>query len=458
MQEETVKDNMEEASVTLKKDMSSIQVHALDAVKPGKAVARHMHIEGHRLRVGSHSWNVAEVNRVLILAIGKAAVPMAESAVDIMSSLSYKLHGCVVTKVDHAQHHKLPPEITIIEAGHPIPDDRGLLASEKIKSLLHATTAEDLVLLLLSGGGSALLPAPADGLTLKDLQTTTNLLLRSGANIVDMNTVRKHLSALKGGQLARLAAPAPLIGLILSDVVGDPLDVIASGPSTPDPTTFQNALDILTRYRVVEQVPEAVVNHLHHGAAECILETPKPLDPIFSHVKNIVVGSNAMAARAAAQQAKKLGYHTMLLTTYMEGEAREVGKVAGAIAKGIRFGTSGISAPACIVWGGETTVTVLGAGKGGRNQELAVAAALSMEGLGDVLLLALATDGTDGPTDAAGAYVDGHSTALARNRGWDPYAVLADNNAYPMLDDIGALLRLGPTGTNVNDILILLVG
>jgi len=441
--------------MNLKQDIQAIQEQALQAVNPGNAVAGHMQRVGQTLKIETKSWNLDEIDRVIILAFGKAAVPMAEAAVRIVGSA--RIGGCVVTKYHHAQRHTLPAPFIVIEAGHPIPDAAGIKASNKIISLLRETTESDLVLLLLSGGGSALLPAPVSGLTLAHLQATTDALLRAGATIVEMNAVRKHVSALKGGQLARLASPAPLVALILSDVVGDPLDVIASGPTAPDPTSYATALSVLDRYYVLDSVPPAVVDHLKAGVAMRVPETPKLLDPIFSRVTNVIVGSNAVAAQAAVEEAAARGYNTLLLSTYIEGEAREVGKIAGAIAKGIRFRPAAVSPPACVVWGGETTVTVRGHGKGGRNQELAVAAALSMEGLQDVVLLALATDGTDGPTDAAGAIVDGRSASLARSRGWDLHATIADNNSYPLLDDIGALLRLGPTGTNVNDILVLLV-
>ena len=441
--------------MNLREDIQAIQEKALEAVNPGNAVARTMQRIGPQLRIGTKGWDLNEFDRVLVLAVGKAAVPMAEETIKILGHT--RIDGCVVTKHDHSLGHSLPASLTVIETGHPIPDASGIKASQTIISLLQGSTTHDLVLLLLSGGGSALLPAPVEGLTLTDLQVTTDALLRAGATIVEVNAVRKHVSTLKGGQLARLASPSPLIALILSDVVGDPLDVIASGPTAPDPTSYATALSVIDRYKINQSVPPAVMNHLHKGKAKQFAETPKPLDPVFSGVTNIIVGSNELAARAAVMEAAAREYNTLLLSTYIEGEAREVGKIAGAIAKGIRSGTGPVSSPACVVWGGETTVTVHGQGKGGRNQELALSAALSIDGLPDVLLLALATDGTDGPTDAAGAIVDGTSTSLARSRGWDIYSTLDNNNSYPLLDDIGALLHLGPTGTNVNDLMVLLV-
>jgi hydroxypyruvate reductase len=324
--------------------------------------------------------------------------------------------------------------------------------------MLETTTDQDLVLVLLSGGGSALLPAPVKGVSLADLQTTTDLLLRAGANIVELNTVRKHLSQVKGGQLVRLAAPAPIVSLVLSDVVGDPLDVIASGPTSPDPTTYAGALTVLDRHELRDEVPESILIHLKTGAEGGYEETPKPGDKLLESVSNVIIGSNYLAACAAVEKAERLGYHALLLTTFVEGEAREVAKVASALAKGVKTHGNPIALPACLVWGGETTVTVRGEGTGGRNQELALAAALDIASVDDVLLMALATDGTDGPTDAAGAVVDGHTALRARDRGWDIRSTLADNNAYPLLADLDALLMLGPTGTNVNDLMVLLVG
>jgi glycerate 2-kinase len=441
--------------MNLMQDMVAIQERALEAVNPRNAVARCMHWEGQRLKIDSTLWNVGEFERIIIIAVGKASVPMAEEVVKILGCT--RMVGCVVTKHGHALLHALPEALTIIESGHPIPDAEGIKAARRITALLEKSTEQDLVLLLLSGGGSALLPAPVPGLTLVQLQLTTDALLRGGATIGELNAVRKHISTLKGGQLARLASPSPVVALILSDVVGDPIDVIASGPTSPDSTSYETALNILDRYHITGLVPSAVIKHLEDGAAQLVPETPKPFDDIFSKVTNVIVGSNKLAAQAAVQEASVRGYNALLLSTYVEGEAREVGKIAAAIAKGIRYGTGPLTPPACIVWGGETTVTVRGGGKGGRNQELALSAAMAMEGLENVLLLALATDGTDGPTDSAGAIVDGQSAALARNRGWDLHAILADNNSYPLLDDIGALLRLGPTGTNVNDLMVLMV-
>jgi len=440
---------------TLSDHLGLIQTAALHAVDPYPAVQHYLTRAGNVLHVAEHAWDFDEVTRIVLIAVGKAAVPMAQAAVDAMGDVP--LTGIVVTKDGHAAQHTLPEMLRVVEAGHPVPNAAGLAAADVVADLLATTTARDRVLLLLSGGASALLPSPVDSISLADLQAVTEHLLRAGATIGEINAVRKHLSRLSGGQLARLAHPAPVVALILSDVVGDPLDVIASGPTAPDPTTYADAQAVLARYDLAEQMPSSVLTHLEAGAAGHIVETPNPGDPIFANVANVIVGSNRLAALAAVAKAERLGYNTLLLTTFMEGEAREVAKVTAALARSILAHGDPVKRPACLLWGGETTVTVRGQGKGGRNQELALAAALALAGLPDVALLALATDGTDGPTDAAGAIVDGRTVEIARASGWDPAATLADNNAYPLLDAVGALLRTGPTGTNVNDITVLLV-
>jgi glycerate 2-kinase len=449
----------EAARLSLRRDMALIRDAALKAVDPFAAVLRHLHLEGGLLRAGTATLPLTvpaarSPRRVFVLAVGKAAVPMTAAACRILGETP--VEGVVVTKYGHAASYRLPSSLEVVEAGHPVPDAAGVRGGTAFLRCLNQTTADDLVLLLLSGGGSALLPAPSAGVTLEDLQVTTDCLLRSGANIVDLNIVRKHLSSLKGGQLARMAAPAPVVALVLSDVVGDPMDVIASGPTAPDPTTFAQAWDVVERYSLTDSVPKSVSAHLHSGLRGEVSETPKPGDRLFDRVHNVIVGSNALAAQAAVAQAETLGYTGLLLTTFIEGEAREIAKVSVALAKSLKATGHPVSPPACLVWGGETTVTVTGQGKGGRNQELALAAALGLEGIAGVAVMALATDGTDGPTDAAGAVVDGSTGARARGRGWDLRAALQDNNAYPLLDDVGDLLLLGPTGTNVNDILVLL--
>jgi hydroxypyruvate reductase len=419
---------------------AELQEAALAAVDPAGAIQRHVQRSANRLLVGDQSYDLDAYENVFIIGGGKAAVLMAAAVVDILGE--WLTRGTVVTKYEHTQGWS-HPAIRVIEAGHPVPDENSARGAEALADLAQQATERDLVICLISGGGSALLTLPAEGLSLDDFQRLTDALLRSGATINEMNTVRKHCSGIKGGHLARLAAPARLVTVILSDVVGDPLDVIASGPTVPDPTTVLESRDVLQRHGIGDAVP--------------LRETPKPGDPIFERVQNVVVGSNRLAALAAVERARALGFQALLLGTYVQGEAREVAQVTAALAKGIRADGDPLPPPACLVWGGETTVTIRGDGKGGRNQELALAAALALDGWPGVLLMALATDGTDGPTDAAGAVITGETLSHARSLGLDARGALDANDSYRFLDALGALVRTGPTGTNVNDLLFILV-
>ena len=433
----------------LRADANQLAQAALTAVDPGAAARRHVRREGDWMVVADRRYDLREYERIFVVGGGKAAVPMAHAMASILGDRLTE--GIVVTKYGHiGDVHVSDLGFRVIEAGHPVPDENSVRGARAVAELAGQATARDLVICLISGGGSALLTLPAPGLDLDDLQALTDGLLRSGATINEMNAVRKHCSGIKGGQLARLVAPATLVTLILSDVVGDPLDVIASGPTVPDPTTVATARAVLERYGN----PWGFENPQGFE----FLETPKAGDPAFERVQNVVVGSNRLAALAAVGKARELGYDALLLGTYVEGEAREVAKVAAALAKGMRAHGDPLSPPACLVWGGETTVTIRGQGKGGRNQELALAAALQLSGWPGVLVMALATDGTDGPTDAAGAIVTGETVARAQAQGLDPHAALAANDSYHFFDALGDLIHTGPTGTNVNDLLFVLVG
>jgi hydroxypyruvate reductase len=436
--------------------LDQIRAAALEAVEPAAAVRRFLFREDDRLRVGVQVVPLHPGRQVRLVGAGKAAVPMARAAAALLGKRLGP--GVVVTKYGHLDGSPFPPGVKAIEAGHPVPDDAGLEAVAEIEALLGGLNEEDVVLALFSGGASALLPDPAPGITLADLQATTGALLRSGAPIGEVNAVRKHLSRLKGGQLARLAHPAAVATLILSDVVGDPLDVIASGPTAPDPTTFADAWGILERRGLLATVPPAVRRRLRDGVEGQLPDTPGPGDPAFARVLNVLVGSNRLAAEAAVSAAQRLGYQALLLSTFVEGEAREVAKLAVSLAKEILASNGPVRTPACLVLGGETTVTVRGGGRGGRNQEIALAAALALEGIEGASILALATDGTDGPTDAAGGIADGGTSSAIRAAGIDPAAALRENDSYPALEAGRALLRTGPTGTNVNDLLVILVG
>ena len=431
----------------------AVQQAALAAVEPGAAVRRHVRRRGNLLTIGRRDYDLAAFDRMWVVGGGKAATAMVAALHHILGA---RLHGgLVVTKFGYIDTGLDSGPVEVVEAGHPLPDEAGVWGARRMADLLRSASEHDLVLAVISGGGSALLPLPSAGLHLEDLQATTDLLLRAGATIVELNAVRKHLSQIKGGGLVRLAGRAPVVSLILSDVVGDPLDVIASGPTVPDPTTFSDALNILQRYDLATQLPRAVREHLEAGQRGEIPDTPKEDSGLFARVHNLIVGSNRLAAEAAVSEARARGFEALLLSTFVEGEAREVALVAAALAKELVAHDRPVSRPACLVWGGETTVTVRGQGKGGRNQELALAAALSIEGLHNVVLVALSTDGTDGPTDAAGAAVTGETVARARGLGLDPLAHLAENDAYSFFDALGDLIRTGPTGTNVNDLLFI---
>jgi hydroxypyruvate reductase len=421
---------------------------ALETVDPAAAVRRVMRRDGAILWVDETAYDLVLYRRVLVIGAGKAGAPMAQA---VESMLGDRIAaGVVNVKYGYTAPTQI---IHLREAGHPVPDAAGVAAAQAMIDLLRNSTTEDLVVCLISGGGSALMTLPVAGVTLEDMRVLTDLLLRSGAPIQALNTVRKHLSQISGGQLARLAQPATVISLILSDVVGSPLDVIASGPTVPDTTTFADALAVLDQYGIAERVPESIRRHLAAGAAGEMPDTPKSLPDI----QNVIVADNARAAQAAVAQAESLGFHTLLLSTFIEGEAREVAKVLAAVAKEITHSDRPVVRPACVILGGETTVTVRGTGKGGRNQELALAAALAIQGIDNVIIASLATDGSDGPTDAAGGVVDGTTVSRGRALGLSAQTALDHNDAYPYLAQVGDLLVTGPTNTNVNDLMAVFV-
>jgi hydroxypyruvate reductase len=377
---------------------------------------------------------------------------MAKALEDILGN--HLSEGKIIVKYGHGMTLK---KTKIAEAGHPIPDEGGLKATEKLLEHLQKCKEDDLVLCAFSGGGSALLPAPVPPIDLHQKQETTHLLLECGATINEINAIRKHLSRSKGGGLAKAAYPATLVSLILSDVIGDPLDVIASGPTVPDASTYGDCLEIIERYKLKDRIPKPVWERLEQGAKGSLPETPQSGDSVFEHIENIIVGNNRAALLAARDRAVLLGYNTLVLSSQIQGEAREVAEVFAAIGKEIRESHLPISPPACILAGGETTVTLRGQGKGGRNQELALAAAIALDGWHGIGLLSAGTDGTDGPTDAAGAYVDGFTCARANELGLDPHAYLDNNDSYTFFEKLGTLLKTGPTRTNVMDMICLLV-
>lgn len=435
----------------LRRDAAAILEAALRAADPREAVRRFVRLEGDTLRVGGVHYDLRGVRRVLVIGFGKASASMALGLEDVLGDRI--AGGLVVVKHGHVSDLR---RVEIVEASHPLPDRDGEEGARRLVEILRDATSEDLVLCVISGGGSALLPLPADCLTLEDEIAATDLLLGSGATIVEVNTVRKHLSGVKGGRLAAVAWPAQVAVLVLSDVIGNRLDAIASGPFAADPTTYSDALEILCRYDLGERVPQTVLRHLRRGESGEIPETPKPGGPVFERVKTSVIGSVVQAAEAAQIEAAARGYASVILSTSVEGEAREVGRVVGALAKEERDYGRPAPRPACLILGGETTVTVRGSGRGGRNQELALAASIALDGCEGTLVVAFATDGTDGPTDVAGAVAAGDTIRRARKRGLDARRYLADNDAYTFFDGLGELLRTGPTNTNVNDLVVVM--
>jgi hydroxypyruvate reductase len=381
------------------------------------------------------------------------------------STLGERLAGGALV-LPAGQEGEAPAGFAVFGGGHPMPTDEGVRGARAVLALAESLGEDDLLLCLVSGGGSALATLPPEGVSLQDLQETTRRLLAAGATIGELNCVRKHLDRLKGGRLARTAAPARVAALILSDVVGDPLDVIASGPVSADPTTFEDALRVLERRGLLETAPAAVRAHLERGRQGEEPESPGPDDPAFAGVTTAVVGSNRLAAEAARAEAERRGYATLLLSTLVTGEAREVGRVLAALGAEVLRSGRPAAAPACLVAAGETTVTVAGAGRGGRNQEVALGAAVALDELlgqdpeaaGRILVASAGTDGIDGPTDAAGALATGDTVVRAKKLDLDPQRALADNDAYPFFEALGDLIVTGPTGTNVMDLMLVLAG
>jgi len=437
----------------LRKDAEAIFRAGLEAVNPIHAIKKHVALQDGRLTVGGQAYNLADYDGVYVIGTGKASAAMAQAVEELLGE---RLKGGVVN-VKYG--HTFPlNKIKVNEAGHPVPDEAGFRGTQEIIQLLKKTEKKDLVLFLISGGGSALLPYPAEGLTLEDMQKVTKCLLEVGACIHEINALRKHLSRVKGGRLAKLAHPSTLISLMLSDVIGDDLDTIASGPTVPDESTFDDCLKILEKYQMRERIPNSVVELLEKGAQGKVEETPKADDPVFARTQNLIVSSNIQAIQAAKQKADKLGYNTMILSTFVEGETKETARVHAAIAKEVFHTGNPVPRPACVISGGETTVTIRGKGLGGRNQEFVLAAAIDIDGLENVVILSGGTDGTDGPTDAAGAIADGDTVKRATKKGLNAESYLQDNDSYHFFEPLGDLLITGPTHTNVMDLRLVMVG
>jgi hydroxypyruvate reductase len=430
---------------------------ALEAVDPYRAVLAALRIEGDTLHAGGERYDLAAFARILVVGGGKATARMAQAVETLLGARI--AGGLVVVKTGHTAALRV---IEQAEAAHPVPDAAGEAGARRILNMVHDADEKTLVLCLLSGGASALLVAPAGGLTLQDKQAATALLLRAGASIGELNAVRKHLSALKGGRLAQAAYPATVLTLLLSDVIGDRLDVIASGPTAPDASTYADALAVTAKYGLRERMPPQVIAHLEQGAGGRLVETAKAGERCFDHVRNVIVGALGLALAAARQKAAQLGIAAEIVADDLQGEARDAARLLAQRARA-ELAAMRPGERRCLLWGGETTVTVRGNGLGGRNQELALAFALEIEGLDGATLLSAGTDGNDGPTDAAGALVDGATATRARALGIDPQRYLDDNDSYHFFRRCDAATHghshfiTGPTGTNVMDIQFLLL-
>ncbi len=437
----------------LRKDAEAIFQAGIEAVNPILAVKKHTTLQDDRLIVGDQAYNLAEYDGIYVIGTGKASAAMAQAVEELLGE---RLKGGVVN-VKYG--HTFPlNKIKVNEAGHPVPDEAGFHGAEEIIQLLKKTGKNDLVLFLISGGGSALLPYPAEGVTLEEKQQVTRYLLEVGACIHEINAVRKHLSRVKGGRLAKLAHPSTLVSLMLSDVIGDDLDTIASGPTVPDKSTFDDCLKILEKYQMRERIPISVVELLEKGARGEVEETPKAGDPVFQRTQNLVIASNILAVQAAKRKAEELEYNSLILSTFVEGETKEVARVHAAVAKEILQTGNPVPRPACVISGGETTVTIRGKGLGGRNQEFVLAAAIDIDGLKNVVVLSGGTDGTDGPTDAAGAIANGMTKNRALEKGMNAEQYLRENDSYNFFKSLDDLLITGPTHTNVMDLRLVMVG
>ncbi len=442
----------------LKKSAIQIMNEAIKAVDPIIAIKNKLLLEGDYISIKNsygreRMFNLGDFDKIFVVGAGKAAAAMAKSVEDILGDRITA--GIISVKYGYTETLK---RVKIIEAGHPIPDENSVRGTKEILSLLNETDIRTLIIYLISGGGSALLPLPAGNIMLKDKIEVTELLLRCGADIIEINSIRKHLSGIKGGQLARAAYPATVLTLIVSDVIGDRLDTIASGPTVPDETTFSDAAYVFEKYNLWDKIPIVVSERIKSGLSNEIVDTPKKGDEVFENVYNYIVVSNIHALKAAKYSAEALGLNALILSSSIQGETRDVARVHAAIAREIRTTGNPLPSPACIITGGETTVTIKGKGKGGRNQEFALAAAIDIDDLKNTVILSVDSDGTDGLTDAAGGIVDGDSLKRASELGLDPLVYLDSNDSYNFLKEIDSLIITGPTNTNVMDIRLILVG
>jgi len=440
----------------LRSDASRIWSAALHAVDAKAAVRKCVTRRQHELRAGKLCLDLRNFGRVWVIGAGKAAAHMGQALEQVLGK--FVTGGLLVTKYGHALPLK---KLTLLEAGHPLPDANSAAAGLRLYSFVKEQVApEDLVFCVFSGGASALLSLPVPGITWQEKQACTKLLLNAGADVKETNAIRKHLSLLKGGNLARLLAPAAVVSLVLSDVVGDSLETVASGPLVADPSTFGDCLETVLRLDLLDRIPASIHRRLEDGTAGRVPETPKPGDPALQSVVSFMVANNSTACAAAAREARRRGYRTTILTTRLEGDTRQAARFHMSIAEEIVSGRGPARRPACLLSGGETTVRVTGTGMGGRNQEFALCCARPLASLAAPCVVAsLGTDGTDGPTDAAGAVAD--NTTLPRSLKFGSRFLmesLDNNDSYHFFKRLGDLIITGPTGTNVMDLHIILTG
>ncbi|OGP82865.1 MAG: hypothetical protein A2Z08_06935 [Deltaproteobacteria bacterium RBG_16_54_11] len=431
----------------------SIFQASLKGADPKGCVKRFLKVEEGVFSAGDFRKKIKDIGKIVVVGAGKASALMAQATEEVLKGRID--HGVIIIK----KGPKVSLErIKLYRGGHPLPDAEGAKGTERIMETIAQAGEDDLVLCLISGGGSALLVSPYEGISLEDKKNMTQLLLECGATIDEINTIRKHVSRVKGGRLAKAAFPAQTVSLIVSDVIGDRIDSIASGPTAPDPTTFEDCFEILNRYNLMERIPNPIKLFLQTNRGRGENETVKPGDPVLARVENVIIGSNFLALKEAETKAKALGFNTLLLSSAISGDTRKAAEEHALLAKEIRQGKSKPPPPACVVSGGETTVVVKGEGKGGRNQEFVLAASIQIEGLKDVVISSMNTDGIDGPTDACGAMGDGFTVSRAKKMHLDPEDYLGRNDSYRFFEKLGDLVKIGPTNTNVMDIHIMLVG
>jgi glycerate 2-kinase len=437
----------------LLKDVYQIISAAIEAVQPRQLIRGKIKLRKNILTIDDVALRLDLYAHIYLVGAGKASASMA---LELEKILGTRISGGVIsTKYGHSVPCK---RVKVIEAGHPVLDQNGLDASDVIYRLAVQARKEDLVICLFSGGGSALLERLPDGISMSDLQRVFEILLKCGANVDEINIVRKHISTIKGGQLARAIVPARCVSIILSDVIGDHLESIASGPTAPNSKTFNDALDILAKYKIDEMVPANVLQYLKHGAKKKSGGELDSDDRVFNNVTNIILGNNLGALKMAKREAVNLGYNTIILSSRIQGEAKEVAKFAAAIVQEIHSNNNPVKKPACVLFGGETTVTVRGNGKGGRNQELALASLAAMANTKyNYMIASCGTDGSDGPTDAAGGIASPAIAVKAKKLGLNLSKFLDNNDSYNFFEKVGGLIRIGATGTNVMDLVISII-